>query len=110
MTAPEIQPSQLIEIDGRILTEGASGLVLVQLDPPDQVPVLSGGDAVAFRPLTSDAGPDRFLGTVVAASGGGEVTLLLDRVAMTLALTTEDQVTTQFSPQPNTNEWGNRYY
>lgn len=112
MTAAEITPTQLIEIDGRIVSEAPSGLVRVELESvgDKSLPSLTAGDSVAFRPVGPGASNDRFLGTVVSSGRLGEVTLLLDRVSMTLALTADEQQTTPFSPTPNTNEFGNRYF
>lgn len=112
MTAAEMTPTQLTEIDGRVVSEAASGLVQVELVPigGDVLPSLVAGEAVAFRPTEDTLRSDRFLGTVVSVHGGSEVTLLLDRVALTIELTTEQRDVTPFSPVMNTQEYGQRYY
>lgn len=109
MAATETPLTKLADVDGRIISESAAGLVRVEITASPLVPLVA-GDAVAFRPIEDNDGQDRFLGTVVSVSGDSEATLLLDRVALTMALTTEQQEVSPFAPVPSTHEYGLRYF
>lgn len=110
MTAADTQSTKLQEIDGHIVSESVAGLVQIRVAQGERSHDLKVGDSVAFRPMENVESEDRFLGTVVAVGSPDEVTLLLDRVALTLALTTEQREVTPFDPAVVHEAHGRRIY
>lgn len=98
MAAAQTPPIKTTEIDGRVISEPTSGLVHVEIEQPVDPVALVIGQAVAFRSTGDHESEDRYLGTVLALNAPNEVTLMLDRVARTVALTAEDREVSPYDP------------
>ncbi len=100
------EAAEITQIDGTVVSEALEGLVGIRLAGSRLTTNLTAGQQAAFRPVDKHSNDDRFVGTVTSIDGPAQLTVLLDRVALTQMLTVKEREVTPISTAPGANEDG----
>ena len=100
------EAAEITPIDGIVVSEVLEGLVGIRLAGSVLTTDLAAGQQVAFRPVDEHNNDDRFVGTVTSGDSPTQVTVLLDRVALTQMLTIKEREVSPISTAPGANEDG----